>query len=91
MAVKWSRRAKSFHASCPTARRSMPACADRLQKLVYVVTLRPLRTTTDVDGAPVALGPGLEVAAEITTGGRRITDCLFAPLVQTKSEALLEG
>ncbi|MGD0634252.1 MAG: hypothetical protein ABSA13_08250 [Beijerinckiaceae bacterium] len=71
-------------------RTSMPAGADRVQNLVYAVTLKPLKTAIDVDGTAVPLGPGMEVTTEIRTGSRRIIDFIFSPLAQAKSEALRE-
>ena len=71
-------------------RSGMSTGADRVQNLVYAVTLKPLRTTIDVDGTAVALGPGMEVTTEIRTGTRRIIDYLFSPLQQMRSEALRE-
>ena len=53
-------------------------------------TLKPLRTSIDVDGTNVPLGPGMEVTTEIRTGTRRIIDYVFSPLQQMRSEALRE-
>ena len=64
--------------------------ADRVQNLVYAVTLKPARTEIGVDGIPVPLSPGMEVTSEIRTGSRRIIDYLLAPLAQVKSQALRE-
>ena len=71
-------------------RSTLPAGAERVQNLVYAVALRPLTTSIDIDGEAVHLGSGMEVTAEIRTGSRRIIDYVFAPLVQTRSEALRE-
>lgn len=69
---------------------NMPAGADRVQNLVYAVTLKPLKTAVDVDGVQVPLGPGMEATTEIRTGSRRILDYLFSPLMQVSSEAMRE-
>jgi len=71
-------------------RGNMPAGADRVQNLVFPVTLRPLATTVNVEGGAVPLGAGMAVTAEIRTGSRRILDYLFSPLSQVRSEALRE-
>jgi hemolysin D len=66
------------------------AGGDRVQNLVYAVTLKPLQTSIDVDGTPVFLQPGMEVTSEIRTGSRSIISYLFSPLAQVKAEALRE-
>lgn len=66
------------------------AGAQRVQGLVFPVTLIAERTTLDVDGRTVELMPGMTVAAEIKTGHRRILEYLFAPLVETVSRSAKE-
>jgi hemolysin D len=66
------------------------AGADRVQNLVYAVTLKPLKSAIDVDGIRIPLGPGMQVTSEIRTGSRRILDYIFSPLVQVGSEAMRE-
>jgi hemolysin D len=66
------------------------AGAQRMQNLVFPVTLRPVRTTIDVDGTFVPLGAGMAVTAEIRTGSRRILEFLFSPIVKVSSEAMKE-
>ena len=68
----------------------MRAGADRVQNLVFAVTLKPQKTTIDVDGVRVPIRPGMEVTTEIRTGSRRILDYVFSPLMQVGSEALRE-
>jgi hemolysin D len=71
-------------------RNNMPAGADRVQNLVFPVTLKPLKTSIDVDGTTIPLGAGMAITAEIRTGSRRILDYLFSPLIQIGSEAMRE-
>jgi hemolysin D len=71
-------------------RGATPAGADRVQNLVYAVTLKPATDSINVDGARIPLGPGMEVTTEIKTGSRRILDYIFSPLVQIGSSALRE-
>ena len=71
-------------------RANMPAGADRMQNLVFPVTLKPLKTTIAIDGTAVPLGAGMAVTSEICTGSRRILEYLFSPLVQIGSEAMKE-
>ena len=71
-------------------RANMPAGADRVQNLVFPVTLKLLKTSVAVDDTSVPLGAGMAVTSEIRTGSRRILEYVFSPLVQIGSEALKE-
>ena len=62
----------------------------RVQNLVFPVTLRSERATIDVSGVPVPLSPGMAVTVEIKTGKRRILEYLFSPLVETAARAMRE-
>ncbi len=64
--------------------------AQRVQNLVYPVTLHMHRTSMASDGAEVPLVPGMAVTVEIKTGTRRILSYLFSPLVQVATTALRE-
>lgn len=64
--------------------------ADRLQNLVYPVTLRPSRLSLDVDGAQVPLRAGMALTVEIKTGERRLIDYVLSPIQQVHSEAMRE-
>lgn len=64
--------------------------AQRLQNLVYPITLALDQQSIGVDGADVPLGPGMAVVVEIKTGTRRILDYLTSPLVQIGSTAIKE-
>ncbi len=62
----------------------------RVQNLVFPVTLLSDRATMDVDGVEIPLSPGMAVTVEIKTGKRRILEYLFSPLVETASRAMRE-
>ncbi len=64
--------------------------ADRLQNLVYPVTLRPSRLSLDVDGSKVPLRAGMALTVEIKTGERRLIDYVLSPIQQVQTEALRE-
>ncbi|WP_395665967.1 HlyD family type I secretion periplasmic adaptor subunit [Methylocella sp.] len=60
------------------------------QGAVFEIVLKPDRASFAVDGADAALTSGMSVSAEIRTGRRRIVDYLFAPLMETASQAMKE-
>jgi hemolysin D len=62
----------------------------RMQNLVFPVTVRPDRTTITVDGHEMPLKPGMAVSVEIKTGKRRILEYLFSPIAEVASEAMTE-
>lgn len=62
----------------------------RMQNLVFPITLRPKEGVIDVDGSKVPLGAGMAVTAEIRTGSRRILEYVFSPLAKLGSEAMKE-
>lgn len=64
--------------------------AQRVQNLVFPVTLQSKKNSMNVDGVEVPLSPGMAVSVEIKTGKRRILEYLFSPLVETASRALRE-
>lgn len=64
--------------------------AQRIQNLVFPVTLSLAAGSIPVDGVDVPLTPGMAVTVEIKTGKRRILEFLFSPLVETTSRALKE-
>lgn len=76
----------------PTAREgaSMFAGADRIQNLVFPVTLRLETDRVRADGADVRLSPGMAAVAEVRTGERRILEYVFSPLVVVAREAIRE-
>ena len=68
----------------------MFAGAQHTQNLVFPVTLKPERTSMDIDGKKMPLRPGMAVSVEIATGKRRILEYIFSPLVETASDAMKE-
>ena len=65
---------------------SMPADQD----LAYSARVSLDRTKMNIDGAPVALSPGMAVTVEIKTGSRRVISYLLSPLLRFKQESLRE-
>ncbi|WP_162241294.1 HlyD family type I secretion periplasmic adaptor subunit [Methylobacterium sp. Leaf113] len=64
--------------------------ADRIQNLVFPITLRLVGTTLNVDGTAIPLRAGMAVTAEIKTGQRRLIDYVLSPIRQIAGEALRE-
>lgn len=62
----------------------------RVQNLVFPITLQSKSAFMNIDGVPIPLSPGMSVTAEIKTGKRRILEYLFSPLVETASRAMKE-
>jgi hemolysin D len=77
------------HPSEPTRTMSVDG-AERVQNLVFPITLKLSQTSILVDGARQPLTAGMAVTAEIRTGSRRILEYLFSPLVQMTSTAMHE-
>lgn len=70
--------------------RSASGRTQRVQNLVFPVTISLDRTTIVVDGATVPLSFGMAATAEIKTGRRTILEYLFSPLVEVASQAVKE-
>lgn len=62
----------------------------RMQNLVFPVTVRLNVDVISVDGVPQPLSPGMAATVEIKTGKRRILEYLFSPLAEVASEAMQE-
>ncbi|UWU23036.1 HlyD family type I secretion periplasmic adaptor subunit [Rhizobium sp. CB3060] len=62
----------------------------RVQNLVFPVTVRPDTDVINVDGVMQPLSPGMAATVEIKTGKRRILEYLFSPLAEVASEAMQE-
>ncbi|MQB34255.1 hypothetical protein A6U85_30425 [Agrobacterium sp. 13-626] len=62
----------------------------RMQNLVFPVTVRPDVDVIDVDGIVKPLSPGMAATVEIKTGKRWILEYLFSPLAEIASEAMQE-
>ena len=71
-------------------RNSFLGGGQRVQNLVFPLTLTPDQTTINVDGVAMQISNGMTVSVEIRTGSRRIIDYLFSPLVEVSSRALKE-
>ncbi|WGS01070.1 HlyD family type I secretion periplasmic adaptor subunit [Bradyrhizobium sp. ISRA443] len=64
--------------------------AGQPQSFVFPVTIALDEQAMDIDGAMVALTPGMTVTVEIKTDSRRVIDYLLSPLAKIASEALKE-
>lgn len=73
-----------------TQRLNARAGADRIQNLVYPVTLRPKQLALRVGETSAPLRAGMAVTAEIKTTQRRLIDYLLSPIEGVGSEALKE-
>ena len=62
----------------------------RMQNLVFPVTIKPDTTLIEVDGRNMPLSPGMAVTVEVKTGKRRILEYLFSPLAEISSQAMQE-
>lgn len=71
-------------------RRTGFGAAQRIQNLVYPVSLTLDRASIPVAGVEVPLTPGMAVTVEVKTGSRRILSFLFSPLIETFSTAMRE-
>ena len=67
-----------------------PTGTQRVQNLVYPVTLSLARTDIDADDRRVPLEPGMAATAEIKTGQRRLIDYVLSPLTEFVSQAARE-
>ncbi|KVK46329.1 secretion protein HylD [Agrobacterium deltaense] len=64
--------------------------AQRVQNLVFPVTLALQDSVMQISGRLVPVTPGMSVTVEIKTGQRRILEYLFSPLTEIASEAMKE-
>ena len=62
----------------------------RVQNLVYPVTIHLDQHVINADGKEVPLLPGMQVTAEVLTGNRRVISYLLSPLSETGSQAAHE-
>lgn len=62
----------------------------RIQNLVFPVTVKPDTTLIEVDGKNMLLSSGMAVTVEVKTGKRRILEYLFSPLAEISSQAMQE-
>jgi hemolysin D len=66
------------------------AGAQRVQNLVFPITITLERPELMVEGRMIPVSPGMAVTAEIKTGSRRIIEYLFSPLFEVSNEAMRE-
>ena len=64
--------------------------SQKVQNLVYPVTVQLEQSTINADGKEVPLMPGMMVTAEIQTGSRRVLQYLLAPIWEATSQAAHE-
>ncbi len=76
--------------SAAQSNRGASGRTQRVQNLVFPVTIALDRTTIGVDGVDVPLGFGMAVVAEIKTGRRTILEYLFSPVAEVASQAARE-
>lgn len=69
---------------------SHDAINDERRGLIYSARVAPQRTSMNIDGATVNLGPGMAVSAEIRIGKRRVVEYFLSPLLQYRHESLRE-
>ena len=62
----------------------------RMQNLVFPVTIELLDDRLDINGKAVLLQPGMAATVEIKTGERRILDYLLSPVAGVADEAMHE-
>lgn len=64
--------------------------AERIQNLVFPVTLSLETESIAADGHDIKLTAGMAATAEVRTGDRRILEYVFSPLVEIAGEAMRE-
>jgi hemolysin D len=69
---------------------SADAVNDDKRGAIFPATLRLAQTHIDVDGKRIGLAPGMNLAAEIKTGQRRVIDYLLSPVRRAADESMRE-
>jgi hemolysin D len=64
--------------------------AQRMQNLVFPVTLSMQKAAISAEGVEVPLSNGMAVTVEIKTGSRRLIDYVLSPLVEVASASMKE-
>ena len=64
--------------------------SQKVQNLVYPVTVQLDQSVINADGKDVPLMPGMMVTAEVQTGSRRVIQYLLAPIWEASSQAAHE-
>lgn len=73
-----------------TTRQVSQTGGQRVQNLVYPVTLSMQKTYVNVDGKQIHLISGMTVSVEVRTGRRRVIEYLLSPLVDVASRGIRE-
>jgi len=68
----------------------LSAGAQRMQNLVFPVTLALEQTAISADGVDVPVSNGMAVSIEIKTGSRRVIDYVLSPLAEVASKSMKE-
>ena len=76
--------------SASPSRALLPGGAQRLQNLVFPVTLTLEKTSIDSGRTKIPVSNGMAVTVEIKTGQRRIIDYILSPLIDVGSRAMKE-
>ena len=66
------------------------AVSDEKKGAIFPAILRLGKSTINVDGKRINLGPGMNVTAEIKTGKRRVIEYLLSPIQRALGESLGE-
>jgi hemolysin D len=69
---------------------SADAVADEKRGAYFVATLSLARSTIDIEGKSIVLGPGMNLTAELKTGRRKVMDYLLSPVQRAANESLGE-
>jgi len=80
---------KQADAASPS-RALLPAGAQRLQNLVFPVTLSLDKSAIESGRRNIPVSNGMSVTVEIKTGQRRIIDYILSPLIDVGSSAMRE-
>jgi hemolysin D len=72
------------------AKSTLSAGAQRMQNLVFPVTLSLERAAISADGVDVPVFNGMAVSVEIKTGSRRVIDYVLSPLAEVASKSMKE-
>jgi hemolysin D len=60
------------------------------QESVYTARISLDRDAMEIDGRPIALGPGMAVIAEIKTGRRRVIEYVLSPVLRYSHDSIRE-
>jgi hemolysin D len=69
---------------------ALAAGGQRMQNLVFPVTLSLEKMIIDADGVEIPVSNGMAVSVEVKTGSRRVIDYVLSPLAEVASKAMKE-